>query len=106
MSHKDFFIWLSGFLAAVETNTHFDAIKIQMSKVDPIIVENIKPINDPLKVEKDERLPVPEEAPVVKETPGRRKSPFKPVTANKSKVTDIPTEDPISQVKEKVVFRI
>jgi len=38
MSHKDFFVWLSGFLSAVEPNKQFEVIKQQMSKVEATLL--------------------------------------------------------------------
>lgn len=34
MTHKEFFVWLSGFLSAVESNTLFEIIKRQMAEVE------------------------------------------------------------------------
>lgn len=46
MSHKDFFVWLSGFLSAVEPNKQFEVIKQQMSKVEAnlLIVDQVQDI--------------------------------------------------------------
>jgi hypothetical protein len=97
MTHNEFFVWLSGFLSAVENNAHFEAIKRQMAEVqDPKFIISSIPKQSFL----EETIPVPVENIVVEDIPiappteavpvvqQKRKSPFAPIepdTANNAR---------------------
>ena len=88
MTHKDFFIWLSGFLSAVDTTPQFESIKMQMSKVEPAFIIEEQPIKPTAETESDQLM--------------RRKSPFKPAASTTHK----PAKSESTSTKERVVFRI
>lgn len=108
MSHKDFFVWLSGFLSAVEPNKQFEVIKQQMSKVEAnlLIVNQVQDIVTASTTEQE--VVVEEQVEVVEESlpksPFHRSTKTSNISKKKEQTEVTPEPDPVP--KNRTIFRI
>ena len=115
MSHKDFFVWLSGFLSAVEPNKQFEVIKQQMSKVEAnlLIVDQVQDIVTASTTEQEKVIEehidtTEEQVEVVEESlpksPFHKSSKTSEFIKKKEQTKVTPQPDPVP--KNRTIFRI